>query len=162
MAKAKLTDWNSASIEESRNLLNGRISSSDEVMLRRDMMRHIQQYIDSCIFLSINPLVMLRKTYTDFTWQYVDLSGFTELTRDCKLQSMISQADYFWEDCSGTDIEWYVARRKNCSEEPWKIFGSLNYEFPDDEDKTDEDRWSEIDDDKTAILKDAGAVICPG
>lgn len=77
------------------NILDGRVGKHDSLYEEMD---NIQKYLESCYFLSINPLPQLRRILPQFLWRFDRCESIG------RVKELVEQSDLIWRvNCWVTD-----------------------------------------------------------
>ncbi len=99
----------------------------------------IQKLIVSCYRFGINPLSTLRKSFSQFEWEYLDLSSpHFEKGRDEAVARIVKWRDIFWLHAGHNSI-LVTANRRGVVSNRWSFFGSSKFdsEHPNEPDFRD-------------------------
>lgn len=90
------------------------------LLSRACVMEYIQDYLDSCYFLSINPLSSLRHIFPQYEWRYHRLQNRKQALE------VVAQSDFIWQgECFSVSDEdgWvFCTATARSPREPLKMF----------------------------------------
>lgn len=97
-------------VERHADMNKALIDDGSDWYHRGDVLLCIQKFITACHFIGFNALPHLQNVFFSFDWRFVSLPSSDKETLGKCLESLVSNADFFWPvGGAGNMDDWVVA-----------------------------------------------------